>query len=228
MSTLVHLRRAMSGLRSCWSTPRRAAAASSISGAILAAGVIALVQVPAAGAAVHSAKAPAKGTIISVSNIPLPKNIVSGAVQPERPVPSNTGYRFVSPFVTKTISAKSTKVVITGTIDLGSSVIQELASGYLSVCAQRGPSGTLHSSGRVEPEIYTGVLNEFFAQSASGVLANLSPGKYRFGLCIASRSANLETGFSSGTVMLIAGYEQLVRSVNRDHERAAPAWAPAW
>jgi len=204
MSTSVHFQRAVSRLRDCWSTPRRAAAAGSFSGAILAAGAIALVQVPAAGAAVHSAKPPAKGTIISVSNIPIPK-VVLGPIQRPRHVPAVTGYQFVSPVVTQRIGAKSTKVVITGTIDIGSSATNVLAIGLLSVCAQHAPSGVLRSAGRVEPEINTTAANEFIAQSASGVLTRLSPGKYRFGLCMASRSADLETGLSSGTVLLIAG-----------------------
>ena len=204
MSTSVHFQRAVSRLRDCWSTPRRAAAAGSFSGAILAAGAIALVQVPAAGAAVRSAKPPAKGTIISVSNIPIP-TVIAGPIQHVRRVPAISGYHFVSPFVTKTITAKSTKVVITGTIDIGSSATTVLATGLLSVCAQHAPSGALRWSGRVEPEISTTAANEFIAQSASGVLTRLSPGKYRFGLCMASRSADLETGLSSGTVMLIAG-----------------------
>ena len=204
MSTSVHFQRAVTRLRDCWSTPRRAAAAGSFSGAILAAGAIALVQVPAAGAAVHSAKPPAKGTIISVSNIPVP-TAIAGPIQHVRRVPAISGYHFVSPFVTKTITAKSTKVVITGTVDLGSSATNTLATGYLSVCAQHAPSGTLRSAGRVEPEISTSVPGEFLAQSASGALTGLSRGKYRFGLCMAARSSTLETGYSSGTVMLIAG-----------------------
>ena len=134
----------------------------------------------------------------------MPK-LVAAPIQHVRHLPSVSGYYFVSPFVTKTITAKSTKIVITGTIDLGSSVINELATGYLSVCAQHAPSGTLRAAGRVEPEIYTSVPSEFYAQSASGVITNLSPGKYRFGLCMEGRSSNLETGYSSGTVMLIAG-----------------------
>jgi hypothetical protein len=203
MSTSVRPLRAISRLRGCWSTPRRAAATGSLSGAILAAAAIALVAMPAAGAAVHPAAAPVKGTILSVTNIPSPV-LTAGPLQPARRLPS-ASYSFVSHVVTKTIPSKSTQVVITGSVDIGSSVLNELATGALSVCAQRAPSGNLRPAVRVEPEIVTTIGDEFFAQSTSGVLTGLSHGKYRFGLCMANRSSNVVIGFSTGTVMLIAG-----------------------
>jgi hypothetical protein len=197
MSTSMRRVRLGSRVRTCWSTPARAAVSGCLAGAFLAASVFALAQTPAAGAAARAQPAVASGTIISVTTVPQD----NGFIQTR----SSSTYEFVSKQRVLFVGARTTTVVISGSIDLGSKAIRTPVSGDLSVCGQRMSGGPVAHAGRVFPELVTSRVNEFDDEGISGKLNGLSAGRYRFGLCMEHWTASTLFGDSAGTVMEIAG-----------------------
>jgi hypothetical protein len=192
-------------VRGLWGTPRRAVTAAGLTGAVLAAGAIALAQIPAAGAATTPARPPAKGTIIKTGNLKTNVILATKAHGNVRhAAPTSTTYSFLGKPVYSWVSDQADHVVITGTVDIGSSTIGTEASGRLAVCVQRYHQ-KLRPSPFVLPELFTTATEEFFPATASGVIGSLTKGKYHFGLCMASASANTRIGDVSGSVTLIQG-----------------------
>jgi len=148
-----------------------------------------------AGAALRPHTTPVKGTILWIANLPQTTGLN----------PTNTaGYHFVSRTVTTNILSLSTKVAISAGVDLATTSSSQ-ASGSLSVCAQLTTGGALKFANNVYPQFTTPTPDQWFAQSDSGFLTNLSPAKYRFGLCMSGWSASTEFGNATGTVMVAAG-----------------------
>jgi hypothetical protein len=194
MSTSVRRVRLGSRVRTCWSTPARAAVSGCLAGAFLAASAFGLAQVPAAAGA---QSAVASGTIISVTTVPQD----NGFIQTR----SSSTYEFVSKQRVLFVGARTTTIVISGSIDLGSKAIGTPVSGDLSVCGQRMSGGPVAHAGRVFPELVISRANEYDDEGISGKLNGLSAGRYRFGLCMEHWTANTLFGDSAGTVMEIAG-----------------------
>jgi hypothetical protein len=89
---------------------------------------------------------------------------------------------------------------LTGQIGLSHSTGTHV-DAVLGVCWQPAAGGALTLVSHVQPAIDSNTFTTV-VQSVSGVVNGLAPGDYRVGLCASDESANVQHGFSTGTLVL--------------------------
>jgi hypothetical protein len=116
--------------------------------------------------------------------------------------PTNTGqrWRFISQAPLMRFAGTRTAAEVTGTVTFASSN-GKLMTFDFDVCYQPGAGGALTYVGGVHPKFQAPAYS-WLAQTISGVVGGLPPGKYRVGLCASQESTNTMQGLGHGTVIL--------------------------
>jgi hypothetical protein len=116
--------------------------------------------------------------------------------------PTNTTerFRFISQAPMMSFVNDRTAAEVTGTVTFASSN-GKLMTFDFDVCYQPRAGGALTYVGGVHPKFQAPAYS-WLAQTISGVVSGLPPGKYHVGLCAAQESANTMQGLGHGTVIL--------------------------
>jgi hypothetical protein len=154
------------------------------------------------------------------------KEGVSGTVSmtqlfPEGETNTSGELQFLGKPALETFVDKNTAAQVTGQVDLASNN-SAFIEVELAVCYQPQAGGAIKATAEIFPEFKEEAFN-FYAQSVSGIVGNLTPGNYLVGICTGFESANTLNGAATGSVILAqtrSGASIAVRRAARSHQRA--------